>query len=103
MPKVKIQKSLSVQADELFKIIQDVLTSDKEVKALEPNLELKPEKSEKGIIGKIKGSRIKGDFKISPESDKSSLVDIELSLPLMLAPFKGLVQKKIEEKLSKLA
>lgn len=103
MPKVKIQKTLPVQAQKLFAAVQDILTNDKELKALEPNLELCNQKvCDESIAAKISGSRIEGNFVITPKGDES-LIEIKLNLPLMLSPFKGLVQKKIEEKLKKLS
>ncbi len=103
MPKVKIQKTLSVQAEKLFAAVQEVLTNDKELKALEPKLCVEPQTSKgNSMSAKVSGSRIDGNFSISPKGD-GSLIDIDLKLPLMMAPFKGLVQKKIEEKLEQIA
>ncbi len=103
MPKVKIQKTLSVQSEALFKIIQDILTHDKEFKALEPSLKIydKTTHSNK-ITASLSGSRIQGHFIITPHG-KNCAIDIELKLPLILTPFKGLVQKKIEEKLEQIS
>ncbi|MGH1468120.1 MAG: polyhydroxyalkanoic acid system family protein [Bdellovibrionales bacterium] len=103
MPKVKIQKTLSVQAEKLFAAVQDVLTHDKELKALEPNLEICDQNvcADK-LSANVTGSRIDGKFSIKPQGD-SSTIDIELKLPLMLAPFKSVVQKKIEEKLDRIS
>jgi ribosome-associated toxin RatA of RatAB toxin-antitoxin module len=103
MPKVKIQKTISVQAEKLFEAVQDVLKNDKEIKALEPKLEVHGEKVTSDLItAQVSGSRVEGDFKITPDGE-SSTIDIELRLPITLTPFKGLVQKKIEEKLSKIS
>lgn len=102
MPKVKIQKTLAVQAEKLFAAVQEVLTNDKELKALEPKLSIGPqETSGDSLSAKVSGSRIEGSFCVSPKGD-GSIIDIDLKLPLMMAPFKGLVQKKIEEKLEKI-
>lgn len=103
MPKVKIQKNFSVQAEQLFAAVKEVLTTDKELKALEPNLEICDERiTTESLSAQVKGSKITGQFCISPQGDSSS-IDIDIKLPLMLAPLKGLVQKKIEEKLAKLS
>lgn len=102
MPKVKIQKTLSVQADKLFEAVKEVLTNDKEIKALEPQLEICDQNvCSESITAKISGSRVEGSFSIIPKG-KQSIINIELKLPLMLSPFKGLVQAKIEEKLNKI-
>jgi len=102
MPKVKIQKNFSIQAEQLFSAVKEVLSKDKELKALEANLEICGENiTSDSLTAQVKGSKITGQFCVIPDGDKSS-IDIDIKLPLMLAPFKGLVQKKIEEKLAKL-
>jgi len=103
MPKVKIQKKLSIPPKDLFQAVKDVLTNDKELKALEPNLEICDEKiNGDQMTANVKGSRVAGNFCIT-SSGEDSLIDVDIKLPLMLAPFKGLVQKKIEEKLAKIS
>lgn len=100
MPKVKIQKETTLSPEKLLDTVQELLSSDKEIKALEPNLKLIPNQGD-GLGGKVEGSRVNGSFEIC-KAPKGSSIDIELSLPLMLSPFKGLVQKKIEDKLSEI-
>lgn len=103
MPKVKIQKKLSISAKDLFAAVKDVLTNDKEIKALEPNLEISDESIDGDkMTAKVNGSRVTGNFCITSQGEDST-IDVDLKLPLMLAPFKGLVQKKIEEKLAKIS
>ncbi len=103
MPKVKIQKTLPVQAEKLFAAVQEVLITDKEIKALEPQLKICDHKvSGDCISAKISGSRVEGSFSITPDKEQS-IINIELKIPLMLAPFKSLVQSKIEEKLDKIS
>lgn len=102
MPKVKIEKTVNMQAKELFDTVNDVLTRDKEVKALEPNLSLETSETDKGVEGQIKGSRISGNFAINEDSSGASTINIELSLPLMLSPFKSMVEKRLQDKLNAL-
>ena len=103
MPKVKIQKKLSIPPKELFAAVKDVLTNDKELKALEPNLEICNESiGDDKISADVTGSRVAGSFNISSTGEDST-IDIDIKLPLMLAPFKSVVQKKIEEKLAKIS
>ena len=103
MPKVKIEKTLNMQAKRLFSTINDVLTQDKEVKALEPNLRLEASDTPEGVKGQIKGSRISGDFEIKEDSNgSSSTINIVLSLSIMLSPFKGLIEKRIKDKIDAL-
>lgn len=100
MPKVKIEKTLNMQAKKLFDTVNDVLTHDKEVKALEPNLCLETSETDSGVEGQIKGSRISGNFEITEDSSGASTINIVLSLPLMLSPFKGVVEKRLQDKLN---
>ena len=103
MPKVKIQKKLSLPAQKLFDAVKEVLTKDKELKALEPKIEICDEKiTDKSLEANVNGSRVTGHFCITPDGQTSS-IDVQIQLPLMLAPFKSVVQKKIEEKLDKLS
>ena len=102
MPKVKIEKTLNMQAKKLFDTVNDVLTHDKEVKALEPNLSLETSDTPKGVEGLIKGSRISGNFEIVEDNQGSSTINIVLSLPLMLSPFKTVVEKRLKDKLDAL-
>jgi len=100
MPKVKIEKTLKMQAKKLFDTVNDVLTHDKEVKALEPNLSLETSDTPDGVEGQIKGSRISGNFEIKEDAKGTSTINITLSLPLMLSPFKGVVEKRLQDKLN---
>ena len=99
MPKVKIQKELNMKAEKLFKTIENILTTDKEIKALEPHLTFKSESSDGEVKGQIKGSRVNGDIHIKQLNEEKSSILIELSLPLILTPFKTIVEKKIKDKL----
>lgn len=103
MPKVKIQKSFSVSPDQLYTAVKEVLTTDKELKALEPSLKINEQSAKDPIKADVNGSRVEGFFEITSEGEKSSRIDINLKLPLILSPFKGLVQKKIEDKLNKIS
>ncbi len=99
MPKVKIKKTFSVQAEALFVAVQDTLTHDKELKAFEPNFKIYDQNIDLDkIFVKLSGSRIQGHFLITPVK-KGCTIDIELKLAFMLTPFKRLIQRKIEEKL----
>lgn len=103
MPKVKIQKTFQVGTKKLFAAVQEVLTNDSELQALEPNLEVKTTHEEENKVrAEVYGQRIEGHFEICAEraSKKASTIDIYLKLPLTLSPFRSLIQKKIEEKLS---
>ncbi len=103
MPKVKIEKTLNMQAKKLFETVQSVLENDREVKALEPKLSLNSKETKEGIKGQVMGSRISGDFEIKEDADGLSTINIVLSLPLMLSPFKGVVEKRLQDKLEGLS
>lgn len=104
MPKINIEKTLSVKPENLFKMLEKALTEDKEVKALEPGICLEADKQESSeCSGQIKGNRIKGLYSIKENASKESDLSIEINLPLVLSPFKSLVKSKIEAKLEQLA
>ena len=92
-----------MQAKDLFNTVNDILTHDKEVKALEPNLSLEVfDTTPKGVKGQIEGSRISGNFEIEEDNKGASTINIVLSLPIMLTPFKGVVEKRLQDKLNAL-
>lgn len=96
MPKIKIHRSISLSTEALSQTVEDILKTDKEIKALEPNLEVLDGKDP--LHKEVKGNRVQGFFEIT-ESNNGSDIVVELKLPLVLTPFKSIVQKKIEEKL----
>ena len=91
-----------MQAKDLFNTVNNILTHDKEVKALEPNLNLEVFDTPKGVKGQIEGSRISGNFEIEEDNKGASTINIVLSLPIMLTPFKRVVEKRLQDKLNAL-
>lgn len=102
MPQVKIEKEISLSPDEAFDKIASMLKNSKELKQVEPNLEVKEDPKNHEI--KAKGKKINGSAKVTALTDGSggSQIHLEIELPWTLAPFKGLVQAKLEEKVSQM-
>ena len=53
---------------------------------------------EKAMTGSAKGSKFEADMKVTNKGS-SCAVEIEVSLPLMLTPLKGVVQSTLQKKL----
>jgi hypothetical protein len=51
------------------------------------------------LSGTAKGSKFTANMKVVSQAQGSSLVTIDVDLPLLLTPVKGLVQSTLEKKL----
>jgi hypothetical protein len=96
MPKVKAEKQSNHSAQESFKKIKQMLESDKDLRKLDPNLACTF--NDASMTGQAKGSKFKADMKVTANGSGSH-VEIEVDLPLMLTPIKGMVQSTLQKKL----
>lgn len=96
MPKVKAEKSTNQSAQETFNKIKHMLESDKDLRKFDPNLACTF--NEANMTGTAKGSQFKADMKVT-SAGGGSRVEIEVDLPLMLTPLKGVVQSTLQKKL----
>jgi hypothetical protein len=96
MPKVKAEKTTTQSAQETFNKIKHMLESDKDLRKFDPNLACTF--NESNMTGTAKGSQFKADMKVTSKGDGSH-VEIEVDLPLMLTPVKGMVQSTLQKKL----
>src|SRR3954462_14147599 len=96
MPKVKAEKSSNHSVQESFKKIKQMLESDKDLRKFDPNLACTF--NESSMTGTAKGSQFKADMRVTAKGDGSH-VEIEVDLPLLLTPIKGVVQSTLQKKL----
>lgn len=54
--------------------------------------------NESGMTGSAKGSKFEADMKVTTKGTGAN-VEIEVNLPLMLTPVKGVVQSTLQKKL----
>lgn len=99
MPQVKIEKDFSLKPDDVLKQIETLLRDSKDLKQVEPHLEIMVD--EKTHTIKAQGKKLSGSVKVQEISSGSHIV-LEIDLPWTLAPFKSVVQSKLEANLDKI-
>jgi hypothetical protein len=96
VPKVTVESQSKHSADETFKKIRNMLENDKDLRKMDSSYACKFD--EKALSGTAKGSKFSADMKVIAKG-AASHVEIEVTLPLMLTPLKGVVQSTLQKKL----
>jgi hypothetical protein len=99
MPKIKFETTSAYPAKETFDKIKSFFTSDVDLRKLDPNYQCQFDESK--FSGTAKGSKFDASVSVHPDSPGSK-VQIEISIPLLLSPFKGFVEKTVQQKLGAL-
>lgn len=73
-----------------------MLESDKDLRKMDSSYACQFD--EKSFTGSAKGSKFEADMKVVAQGGGAQ-VEIEVSLPLMLTPLKGVVQSTLQKKL----
>jgi hypothetical protein len=96
MPKVKVESQSKHSVEETFKKIRNLLENDKELRKMDSSYVCKFD--EKAGTGTAKGGKFEADMRVTPKGTGAA-VEIEVSLPLLLTPVKGIVQSTLQKKL----
>ena len=96
MPKVKVESQSKHSAQETFKKIRAMLEDDRDLKKMDPSYACNF--NEQSMTGKAKGGKFEADMKVV-STGAGAKVEIEVSLPLLLTPVKGIVQSTLQKKL----
>lgn len=99
MPKVKVECQSKRSAEETYKMIRSLLESDGDLRRMDSSYVCQFD--DKTLSGTAKGGKFEADMKVISQGDGSK-VEIEVNLPLMLTPVKGLVQSTLQKKLDTL-
>lgn len=99
MPKFKVESKSSLNQAEAYEKMKSLLADDPDLRKLDSKIEIKT--NDAGHTAQVKGSKFSAEVKVAATSPGSH-VTIEVDLPLMLLPAKGMVQATLEKKLSKL-
>lgn len=99
MPKFKVEKTTTMAPKESFEKIKQFLSDDPELKMLDSSYKCQFEDDK--LVGQAKGQKFNAALQVSPQGDQSK-VEITVDLPLLLMPFKGLVENTLNKKLDKL-
>ncbi len=95
MPKFKIEASSKYKPEETFQRIKTLLETDKDLRKLDTyTCNFNPT----AFSGSAKGNKFEADMKVTSVGEGAQ-VQIDVSLPLMLTPIKGLVQTTLQKKL----
>jgi hypothetical protein len=96
MPSVKVESPSKHSPKDTFSKIRGILENDKDLRSIDSNYTCKFDDA--AMTGKAKGNKFEADLKVTP-AGTGSQVEIVVSLPLMMTPFKGMVQSKLQGKL----
>ena len=98
MPKIKVETKSKLSAQETFQKIKSLLENDKDLRKMDSSYVCKFDES--ALSGSAKGGKFEADMQVKNEGAGSS-VEIEVNLPLMMTPFKGVVQSTLQQKLER--
>ena len=96
MPSVKIEKQSSLSSADTFKRISELLSNDKDLRKLDPNI--KADFNNSTMSGTATGSMFKAKLNVK-DSSGGSKVEITVDLPFHLALMKGMVEKTLSKKI----
>ena len=96
MPKVKVESQSGLGQAEAYKRIKTLLESDTDLQKLDSSCKFTFDDA--GQTGSGKGSKFSAQMKVSGAGAGSNVM-IEVDLPLLLTPIKGMVQSTLEKKL----
>jgi hypothetical protein len=99
MPKFKIESQSKHSPQDTFQKIRGLLENDKDLRKMDSSYTC--QFNETAMSGKAKGSKFEADMKVTSQG-AGSVVVLDVSLPMMLTPLKGVVQSTIEKKLQSL-
>lgn len=97
MPKVKVESQSKYSPQETFQKIKGLLENDKELRTMDSSYKCQFDESR--LTGTAKGGKFEADLRVTSVG-QGSAVEIEVNLPLMLTPIKGVVQNTLRKKLA---
>ncbi len=96
MPKIIIEKNSNFAPLDAFQKIKTMLSDDKDLRKLDSNY--KCQFDESGLSGSAKGSQFEAIMTVTSISNQTC-VRLEVQIPFLLTPFKGMVEKTLTQKL----
>ena len=97
MPKLSIEYPTSHGVTDTYSKLKSFFQTD-EIKKYDPKVECKFNDANNSCD--LKGSQFKGDFKVA-EAGTGSHVKINIDLPFLLTPLKGVIQESLTKMLKK--
>src|SRR5438046_1972197 len=96
MPKIIIEKNSKLPVGDAFQKIKTMLSDDRDLRKLDSNYKCQFDESK--MTGTAKGSQFEANMQIK-QAGAASIVRLEVQIPLLLTPFKGMVEKTLTQKL----
>ncbi len=97
MPSFKVEHETKMSAQETFDKVCDYLQNSEGLKKLDSALKYDFDKAAK--TGHVKGSKFECSMKVVGSPTK---VVLDISIPLLLTPFKSTIENNLKEKMSKI-
>lgn len=94
MPKINIEKTSTKTPQESFQAIKSMLSDDPDLRKLDRNY--KCDFDETTLSGKAKGDKFEAKLVVA-----GGKIQLEVQIPLMLTPFKGMIETTLTKKLDK--
>ena len=98
MPKIKVDCQSKHSAEASYQKVKQVFETDPDLRKLDSGYQCKF--SDSAMSGTAKGSKFNAELKVVAVGAGSSIV-VEVELPLMLTPVKGMVEATLRKKLDK--
>ena len=98
MPKVKVESKSGLAQAEAYSRVKSLLENDTDLQKMDSSCKFTF--NDGAQTGSAKGSKFSAEMKVAAVGSGSN-VTIEVDLPLMLTPVKGVVQSTLEKKLQK--
>lgn len=97
MAKVNVEQAIKGEPKKVFKAVKEYLEGRDTLKKLGAKIRWE----EKTCSGEIEGGAFSGSVTVKADG-KSSLVAIQIELPLLMSAFKGKVKEELEKHLSRI-
>lgn len=96
MPQVKVNQEIAGEKKKVYSAVKSYLEGKDTLKKLGGSIDW----DDKACTAEIEGSNFNGNINVTEKSGKST-VEIAISLPLLLTPFKGKVEEELKKHLSR--
>jgi hypothetical protein len=98
MPKINLKLPSTHSAKETFEKVKDLFENDSDLKKMDSSYVCQFQDAD--YSGTAKGTKFSAKMKID-ESGSASEVAVDIEIPFMLSPFKGVIKDTLEKKLGK--
>ena len=96
MPKFKVETTSKHPAQDTYIKIKNVLENDKDLRKMDASY--KCNFNDSSMSGQAKGSQFEANMTVK-SAGSGAKVEVEVTLPMLLTPLKGVVQSTLQKKL----